>query len=778
MDSCAQRISDRLLRLAWDSLLEPEVGPSVAKALRRQLPWYDEVFVQDKAESHRILKSDFRKKRLLVELFLKDLDLEAVSCLLWALPGLEEGPDLLWLHEQYAACVDVNLRPKWLRLLLHVFDATRADHVELYLAKAKVDPVLEVALQPWIGAVTLDSPEAGSQRRFYQDARRRQDAVAVSSARIPVTPPPQERIQIILNRFEQGEKQVWSQLQSELSLTTSSWRYEDDLKDDITCFPGWIAAIPSVRTRILECAKGFLVAHAPDVDDWYRTHSLSWDIVGGVRALGLLMGYEGILESLPNDVWRSWAGVFVGFPNFGESNTKVLGRAVTMAFSRCPDEISQAIGQFCQLAGDHAEIVLPERLRGVWNSELAENLHAIVVKFELSENARGMLAELLISHDHEPTCTFAVEAIRTCNSGQGNNRAFAMQVASAFLKHSSRRVWPVLAPLFSQDVAFGKAVFDGVFQAGSSHGYECLSRYVDSDLADMYIWLQTAYASPPETDQARWFSSEDYAASWRTGIVHTLKARATPASFHALERLVSTYPTALGLKWELQAAKESARVRIWSPVPPKQLRAMVADGRRRLVRDGDELLEVLIESLIRFEKMLAGETPLAGNLWDQDKKGFWRPKDEDHLSDNLKKHLEADLNKTGIILGREVQIVRKRGDQKGERTDIHVTAVSKQLSESEYSTIRVVIEVKGCWNKELWSAMETQLAERYLKEAGATHGLYVVGWFNCTAWSHTPSCKPKSETREEATLRLTAQAAKLSQGGKSIKTLLIDTALR
>jgi hypothetical protein len=78
---------------------------------------------------------------------------------------------------------------------------------------------------------------------------------------------------------------------------------------------------------------------------------------------------------------------------------------------------------------------------------------------------------------------------------------------------------------------------------------------------------------------------------------------------------------------------------------------------------------VLIESLQRLEEKLQGETPAAQFLWDQDG-GSYRPKDEKSFSDYVKIYLEDDLTVRGIIVNREVEIHR------GERTDIHVDAVS------------------------------------------------------------------------------------------------------
>ena len=45
--------------------------------------------------------------------------------------------------------------------------------------------------------------------------------------------------------------------------------------------------------------------------------------------------------------------------------------------------------------------------------------------------------------------------------------------------------------------------------------------------------------------------------------------------------------------------------------------------------------------------------------------------------------------------------------------------------------LTVIIEVKGCWNAEVKTAIPSQLVEDYLKPHNWTHGIYLVGWFIC-----------------------------------------------
>jgi hypothetical protein len=71
------------------------------------------------------------------------------------------------------------------------------------------------------------------------------------------------------------------------------------------------------------------------------------------------------------------------------------------------------------------------------------------------------------------------------------------------------------------------------------------------------------------------------------------------------------------LKWSLQAARETTRYRAWKPVEPAYILQLAANSQKRLVRDGSDLLDTIMESLQRFTAKLRGETPLVASLWNE-----------------------------------------------------------------------------------------------------------------------------------------------------------------
>jgi hypothetical protein len=126
------------------------------------------------------------------------------------------------------------------------------------------------------------------------------------------------------------------------------------------------------------------------------------------------------------------------------------------------------------------------------------------------------------------------------------------------------------------------------------------------------------------------------------------------------------------------------------------------------------------------------------------------------------------LKASGVIVNREVEI------RPGQLTDIYVTAVSRDPSD-EGDSIRVVIEVKGAWNRTLSSVMEIQLKNRYLCKYNTHHGLYLDVWF---PRSHRQSPQQVLETGiSKLKTTLTKQASEISDEAATLKAFVLDASL-
>lgn len=244
---------------------------------------------------------------------------------------------------------------------------------------------------------------------------------------------------------------------------------------------------------------------------------------------------------------------------------------------------------------------------------------------------------------------------------------------------------------------------------------------------------------PPSEDVHRLgvaIAPEDQRVWWeRDQLVGALVARGSLTAIATLERLLSVQEEPQ-LRFALHAARvewaQSERV----PPAPSELSLLLQRKDRRLVRSANELLDVVREVLDDVQRDIVENGHLLWDFIPQDSKGRTSPpaqacpKPEASLSAFLKMQLELRLQLSGKIVNREVQTVKATRLGAGPRVDLLVDAVLR-----EGGGIRLVIEVKGAWNKDLKTSLHKQLLGTYLKDYPGSAGLYLVGWYDPAEWT-------------------------------------------
>jgi hypothetical protein len=150
------------------------------------------------------------------------------------------------------------------------------------------------------------------------------------------------------------------------------------------------------------------------------------------------------------------------------------------------------------------------------------------------------------------------------------------------------------------------------------------------------------------------------------------------------------------------------------------------------------------------------------------------------MSNVLARELRSALAERRVVINREVEVNPAPGGAAGQRTDLHVQAVAEGRA-----PLLTVVEVKGSWNSELDTAMQTQLVRQYLANQGDACGVYLVAWCRSEDWDTTvpkeeARCKSASsrslvETREF----FAAQAEELTMTTAiPVKAFVLDYSLR
>lgn len=129
-----------------------------------------------------------------------------------------------------------------------------------------------------------------------------------------------------------------------------------------------------------------------------------------------------------------------------------------------------------------------------------------------------------------------------------------------------------------------------------------------------------------------------------------------------------------------------------------------------------------------------------------------------------------------VLANREVEIRPARGGAPGSRTDIQVEAIPP--GDDAGDVVRLIIEVKGCWHRDLMTAMATQLVHSYLRGSGMTHGLYLVIWCECPVWSSGDWRQGATErlglTLDDARSSFEKQALEASEGAVTVRSMVLD----
>jgi hypothetical protein len=475
---------------------------------------------------------------------------------------------------------------------------------------------------------------------------------------------------------------------------------------------------------------------------------------------------------LTSETWKRWAPIIVAAPEFSQHDK--YAELTEAAYKAAPAEtlewLLRTIDKQNQESGCLSVL---GRFEGISDERLGVALVSKITSTDLKPDVFIAILRFLFERKVMAAQQFARTLIAIPVSKEESAQKSALIAAQLLLKHGANGAWDVIWPATLKDPTFGRTLWTQVAYDAFIHPTNAVSNLSDSQVADLCVWLMGEF--PPEEDgppdMDGHVSPREAIAHFRDSLIPDLRERGTPEACTAIERLMHQFPSFDWLKSVLVQAQERARRKSWQPPKPAELFALAANHKLRLVRDGDELLALVIDALHRIETRLQSEG-LVQFLWDKIRKDTFQPKDENALSDFVKSFLDNELIQRGIVVNREVETRR------GEETDIYVDALVRGQAE-QFDKVSVVIETKGCWHRELRDAIETQLVNRYLKDSACRHGLYLVGWFSSPKWSDADHRKRAVKRLKLAELQesLATKARSLSTGGAQVETLILNVAL-
>jgi hypothetical protein len=294
---------------------------------------------------------------------------------------------------------------------------------------------------------------------------------------------------------------------------------------------------------------------------------------------------------------------------------------------------------------------------------------------------------------------------------------------------------------------------------------------------------------PPESDPvhegAYAAGPDDSARHLRDQLISALDGREDQAAVDALRDLERRFGTRYPwLRRPRASAERARRLSQWLPLPLDVMGEVLRSADGRLVRSEDDVVAGTRLAIEGYERRLRQEgADTVEDLWDTPAGRPPSPKAEEHVSSKICGAIRSYFEDLAIAADREVEIHRRAvpraaGGEPGSELDVLVQVPARGTIRG--SQIRIPIEVKLSHNPEVKTAMKAQLADRYMPQLGAMHGVYVVAWMDAPAGSDLASAhRPKWVSIEEARADLERQAAELADSqGVTIVPIVIDASLR
>ena len=767
---------DGIVIKAWKNMYVPGVIEALATFVASRLKHHDGlikggfgktdhlIFREDEDKRHRLLEAVF-------QVVARTSEVKA-TWLLFTHTPLVFPEDFEWL----ISCLDLNpakeVQVVIVNLMERLFKPT-PEHLDAIHEASNRHQLMADKFKSIWEPILLGSENAQKMKASHEE---HQEWTKTMEERPPLTPPPTERVSRLLEECENRNVAAWCGLIGELSLEPTSTHYGSSFEWDLMKLPGWLSADETIRKRIVVAAEKFVLSQPHDSSDWLGTGEFSLLVLSGYSALALLLNMKpAVIDSLTADQIGKWCPIILTFPFSGdECYRAVKDELLKIAYRKSQLAVLDVAKILIEKEIEKGETIgTASELNAIWDDQIANALLQYAKRSELKPKSMSSLLSVLFSHDNLEAQLFASSLVPTPPPVCDPERAQAVAAAQTLMLDTKDVGWSIVWPAMQADEDFGKQVILGVCSDYESMG----SRLNEDQLADLYVWLTHHFKVPEhKSGEAHRVGPLEYIDLWRNAIIQLLTHRGSFRACEAIKKLQQELPELDWLKWVQVDAGAEARRATWVPAQPQDIIKLAADHELRLVQSGDQLMQVLVESLERFQSLLQGETPEAPYLWDNVSKSDAKPKDENSFSDYAKIHLEKDLKQRGIVLNREVRIHR------GQRTDIHVNAVIQTASGHPYDSITVIIECKGCWNPGLYDAMRDQLVGMYLKDNHCQHGLYLVGWFNCGNWSEEDGRKKQAgklcPTIDYTRQRLAAFAEDLSKDSTRIKSVVLDVSLR
>lgn len=710
--------------------------------------------------------------------------------------GLLRPEDLAWLLE----LGETEWAAHAANLIRFTFDATDVRQQELVWAH-QGEPIFNDSVGRWFDAVALDSPEAARMREVHAWTREPDRSWDGADTHKPA-------LHAAWALCEQGDADGFLALCSHLRIDPESGDVTNN--EDLQAWPSY--PLLDIDHEVLRAsAEQYLREADPGEADWLDTvGTLPFRAFVGYVALAYLTrtpGSSARLDATPQ-LWQRWTPTILWIPS-GLVDPALHVALRAKAQLQEPDEYRRWTLRHIEVTARSDWLLDPlDELAAVYDDttgvRLDAALHGVIDIVTSIVADLHQLTEPLDDRDAPRPSANDLQSRLSIARGNGT-------VLGAFLapRHDPTRTWlrdladgttiaPVEVRVLAAEILLAAGVLGGDdiltgLQDDEKYGRalaialaswrsieEVVLRLTDSQLTELWWWLDARWSSQSDTFGDGLVSDDQRVRDLRNNIVAELGARATPEALTSLARLLASRPDDYRLHAALADAESRDRDESWSGVEVAQLTALLDNARRTLVHDDDALYRAVLASLDRFAARMRD---IGQTLWNETRPKpapgdgatkVWNPKYEPDVSAALRDHLQQEFGEQ-LVVNREVLV--KQTSSKGHGLAVDVLPTGTETSGGTRLP-NCPIEVKGCWNPDLFTDLDAQLVADYLPAAHATRGVYVCAWFPSEQWDDlADSRRPKAASRDriQVAQMLTELAQASSQtGGVEVTAVVID----
>jgi len=500
---------------------------------------------------------------------------------------------------------------------------------------------------------------------------------------------------------------------------------------DLQNTPGWVFHSATARQKIVQAAEAFLVRTKGDPLQTYgRYTNLSEP---AYQACYLLRDRIETTPALRRAVRAYWLPAIIGAFSNGEfHHQEMIALAMRIDPIRVQNELRCLVFTYSKKEkGNCYEL---RNFTQAWNPNFGASFAAWCGRTLNNPNTLHDVMFSMATIDASAARRLA-RAVLRCTAPRPT---FALRAAvlDPWARHRLFNEWKIIWPYIESSDALARRIFYSLRHDDLEHVFLPTAQAADPDqVARVCIRLHHLFPISKDPKFGAALTPRMDVARFRQSVEMTLVARASRPAVPALQRVASSVPKRdrIWIRWRYIEALKASRRREWNPAPVAALRRLIAQKNSRWISDEFALQSLILESLDQFQRDITGSTNSSRmDFWDPPSgKGVarrFRPKAERALAREAVKWLKRNLDSTkGITIQCEVEI------QPGERTDFEVRTVT--TAASGLRPITVIVEVKGSWNRDVKKAWQSQLIDRYLTNAGLTHGIYLVFWHLSRKWN-------------------------------------------